>query len=249
VRSRVALVGLALVVILVALPAGAAARLARSAPATKLVTVRLSGSGVGTWSVDSPNDRGQSALKYSWSGTLKFKVPTRVLKSPTTAKKLNVPGRATLVASWNGVLTGEKLSGFAAGPYRCEYHGHGVRAPVSASLTRGPKRTFNLTLHPRGQEEFFAAKSDNSTVNCTTAYGENGPPHFGPNWLFRDTTSFRSGNRYYMTSNTAIISVPSKLLPRGTEKIAFPREVGSRNSPFVGKITWKNLGKLVVRAR
>lgn len=248
-RGRLTILGLALCAALAALPAGAAAP-SRHAAATKIVTVRLAGSGVGSWSVDSPSDRGQSAMKYSWSGTLKFKVPTRVLKNPGAVKKLNVPSRATLVASWNGVLQGEKLSGFATGPYRCEYHGHGVRAPVNASLTKGVKRgTFDITLRPRDQQEFFAAKGDNSTVNCTTTYGESGPPHFGPNWLFRDTTSIRSGNRYYQTSNTAIISVPTKLLPRGTAKVVFPREVGSRNSPFVGKIVWKNLGKLVVRSR
>lgn len=243
------MIGLALGVALAALPAGTAAPAGHDATPTRLVTIRLAGSGVGTWSVDSTNDRGQSALKYSWSGTLKFKVPTRALKNPAT-KTLNVPSRGTLVGSWNGVLQGEKLAGFNAGPYRCEYHGKGARVPISANLTKGAKRgTFNLVLHPRGQEEFFAAKSDHSTVNCTTTYGENGPPHFGPNWLFRDTTSIRSGNRYYVTSNTAIINVPSKLLPKGTTKVAFPREVGGRNSPFVGKIAWKNVGKLVVRAR
>jgi len=229
------------------MPAGSAAPDAREA-ATRIVTIRLSGSGVGTWSVDSPNDRGSSALRYSWSGTLKFKVPARVFKNAKA--KLNVPSRATLAANWNGVLEGEKLAGFNAGPYRCEYRAKGARAEVSAKLTNGTKRdTFNIFLTPRNQQEFFAPKSDNASVNCTTSYGENGPPHFGPNWLFRDTTSIRVGNRYYQTSNTAIISVPRKLLPRGSTKVVFPREVGGRNSPFVGKITWKNLGKLVVRAR
>jgi hypothetical protein len=244
------MIGLALGAALAALPAGAAAPAAHDATPTRLVTVRLAGSGVGTWSIDSTNDRGQSALKYSWSGALKFKVPTRALKNPAAAKTLNVPARGTLVGSWNGVLDGQKMNVFDAGPYRCEYHGQGARVPVNANLTKGAKRgTFDIVLRPRGQLEFFAAKSDHSTVNCTTKYGENGPPHFGPNWLFRDTTSIRNGNRYYLTSNTAIISVPSKLLPKGTANVAFPREVGSRNSPFTGKIAWKNLGKLVVRAR
>ena len=246
-RGRIALVGLALATALAVMPAGSAAP---SAPtvARKTVTIRLSGSGVGSWSVDSPSDKGTSALRYSWSGTLKFKVPTRVFKNPKA--KLNAPSRATLVGSWNGVLEGQKLSGYAAGPYRCEYHASGARAQVSAKLTNGTKKgTFNLFLTPRDQEEFFSATGANATASCTTAYGASGPPHFGPNWLFRDTTSVRIGNRYYLTSNTAVITLPAKLLPKGTAKLAFPREIGGRNSPFVGKITWHNVGKLTLRAR
>jgi hypothetical protein len=247
VRGRIALLAVALGTPLAVMPAGSAAPAAREAP-TRNVTIRLAGSGVGTWSVDSPSDRGSTALRYSWSGTLKFKVPTRVLKNPRS--KFNVPSRGTLLANWNGVLEGDKLSGYAAGHYRCEYHAKAARAPVAAKLTNGIKRgTFNLFLTPRDQEEFFAGRSDNATANCTSTYGENGPPHFGPNWLFRDTTSFRIGNRYYQTSNTAVISLPAKIVPRGSTKLAFPREVGGRNSPFLGKITWKNIGKLAVRAR
>jgi hypothetical protein len=228
------------------LTAATAASTARVA--TKTVTIHLAGSGVGNWSVDSPSDLGKSALSYSWRGVLKFKIPTAALKKPAT-RKFRVPSSTTLVASWDGVLEGQKLTGFAQGPYRCEYHGKGVKAAVTALLTNGVKRgTLDLFLHPRAQEQFFAPTGEGATVNCTTNYGAEGPPHFGPNWLFRDTTSVRNGNRYWMTSNTAIITVPTKLLPRGSAKLVFPREVGGRDSPFIGKLNWKNLGKLVVRA-
>lgn len=187
-------------------------------------------------------------MKYSWSGTLKFKIPTQALKKPGKTK-LNVPSRTTLVGSWDGVLEGEKLTGYAAGPYRCEYHGKRVKAEVTAVLMNGVKHgTFDLFLHPKAQEQFFNPTGVGASANCTTMYGAEGPPHFGPNWLFRDTTSIRNGNRYWMTSNTAIITVPTKVLPRGSVRVTFPREVGGRNSPFVGKLDWKNLGKLVVRA-
>lgn len=245
-RTRIALPALASCAALGLLAAATAAPSARVA--TKTVTIRLAGSGVGSWSLDSTNDKGSSALKYGWSGVLKFKIPTTALKHPGKTK-FRVPSHTTLVASWDGVLEGQKLTGYMAGPYRCEYHGKGVKAAVTALLTNGVKGgTLDLYLHPRNQEEFFPPKGEGASANCTTTYGTEGPPHFAPSWLFRDTTEIRNGNRYWLTSNTAIITVPTRILPRGSARITFPREVGGRDSPFVGKIDWKNLGKLVVRA-
>jgi hypothetical protein len=243
VRARIALAGFALFVAPWLLLPGAAAR--PTAP-TRPVTLQLSNSGLGAWSVDSPDDKGELALKYRWSGALKFNIPVKALKNPARAK-FKARARTTLHGSWSGVFTGRKLTGFDAGPYRCEYTASDVPASVDALLSNGKKRgTLQLVLHPAGgSEQFFPPKGQGATVNCTTARGDLGPTHFGPNWLFRDTVT----DHGFLSSDTAVIDLPSKLLPRRSITVSFPREVGKRDSPFIGKINWNNRGKLVVRAR
>jgi hypothetical protein len=101
-------------------------------------------------------------------------------------------------------------------------------------------------MHPRTVSgTFFPMKGEGATVSCTTGRGELGPPHFGPNWLFRDTVT----DHGFLTADTAVIDVSSKLLPRRSVTVVFPREVGRRNSEFTGNLRWNNRGRLVVRAR
>ena len=241
-RTPVFIVGLASVAALLLAPSVAAPSTQAS---LRVVTVQLTNTGVATWSVDGPDDKATLALRYSWRGTVKFTIPARVLKDPGKAR-FKVNGRTTLRGNWDGVYSGRKLTGLDAGPYRCEYRGANVSAPVSAILQNGKRRgVLKLTLHPRTVSgTFFPMKGEGATVNCTTARGELGPPHFGPNWLFRDTVT----DHGFLTADTAVIDVSSKLLPRRTVNLVFPREVGRRNSEFTGNLRWRNLGKLVVRA-
>ena len=236
-RARVALIGLAAWLLL---PAGASS----STQATRTVTIQLQGSGVATWDQSGADDSYTQALRYSWSGTLTFKVPANVFKDPARAK-FKVASRGTLKAGWNGVAEGRRG---ATGPFRCEYKGANVPGPVSATLANAKRRgTLDLTLHPRaGASQFFTPTGQGATVNCnTTTFGTTGPPHFSPASLFRDTYTVRG----FMTTDTAIISVSSTLLQKRALTVSFPRETGKKVSPLLGNFTWKNRGKLVVRAR
>lgn len=240
-RALIGIVGLASAAVLLLAP-GVDATPSRTA---RVVTVSLTNSGVGTWSLDGPDDKATSALRYSWRGTLKFTIPARVLKDPAKAR-FKVNSRTTLQANWDGVYEGRKVTGLDAGPYRCAYKGTDVAAPVSAILQNGKRKgVLRLTLHPRTVSgTFFAMKGEGATANCTTSRGELGPPHFGPNWLFRDTVTEKG----FLTADTAVIDVSSTLLPRRSVTVTFPREVGKRNSEFTGNLRWNNRGKLVLRA-
>ena len=94
------------------------------------------------------------------------------------------------------------------------------------------------------ERPYFAAKTNGATVSCSTPYGDNGPTHFDPGWLFRDTIT----DHGQFSSTSAVIVVPSKLLPRGSVAVTFPYEVGKRMSPFAGNLHWSNVGHLSVRA-
>ena len=52
-----------------------------------------------------------------------------------------------------------------------------------------------------------------------------------------------------MSSNNAVIVLPSTLLPRGSATVAFPNEKGSNDSPAVGRLAWSNRAETAVRAR
>lgn len=240
-RAPIAIAGLFSVAGLLLAPGVAAP----STQASRVVTVQLTNTGVATWSLDGPDDKSTLALRYNWRGTLKFTIPTRVLKDPAAAR-FKVNGRTTLRGNWDGVYDGRKLTGLDAGPYKCAYKGVNVAAPVSAILQNARRKgMLKLTLHPRTVSgTFFPMKGEGATVNCTTGRGELGPPHFGPNWLFRDTVT----DHGFLTADTAVIDVPSKLLPRRTLSVVFPREVGRRNSEFTGNLRWQNRGKLVLRS-
>lgn len=219
---------------------------ATSAPeaAARKVRLTLNGSGLGTWTIGGANENGQEAMRYSWRGTFTFTIPAKVLANPARAK-FKVAARGTLRASWTGVLAGTVLDGFAEGPYRCEYKGANVPAPVGATLSNGKVRgRLLLTLKAR-TGSFFPARSNGSTINCISPYGQTAPPHFDPSWLFRDTVN----DRGRLTRDTAFIGFSSKVLPRRTVKTSFPLEVGARDSNYTGNTRWRNRGVVTIKAR
>ena len=213
-------------------------------PALRTVTVTISGSGNARWSVASDSDKGSLALNYSWHGTLRFGIRPEVLRDPAHTK-FSTRGATALRASWVGDFVGRKLAEPYLGAYHCAYKGTNVPAKVTAQLTNGKvPGSIWLVLHPQGDQGFFAAKTNGATVSCSTPYGDNGPTHFEPEWLFRDTIT----DHGQFSSTTAVIVLPSKLLPRGSVAVRFPYEVGKRTSPYAGNLRWNNVGRLSVRA-
>jgi hypothetical protein len=238
-------------VVLALVACAALAALAHSAStpaagaATRTIVFTLSNAGKGRWSISSATDKGSVAMNYNWHGNVRFKVPLAVLKNPS--KRFSVPSKTTLFGNWVGDLTGQRAEDPGKGPYHCSYKGTNVRGNVSAALTNGTKAgTIQIVLTEEGDDGFFAPKGRGATVSCATVVGELGPPHFDPKWLFRD--SFSDGGS--MTSTTAFIPVPAKLLQKGSTKLAFPHEVGQiRKNPLRGDYTWDNRGTLRVSSR
>jgi hypothetical protein len=183
-------------------------------------------------------------MTYSWSGVLRFRIPAAVLKSPTGAR-FSVASSGTLKGSWAGDFTGTKSSTPYSGAYHCRYAGKDVPTKVTATLTGGATRdTLALSLRSTSEGGFFPAKGQGATVACSTGYGAEGPTHFEPQWLFRDTTS----DHGQMSSTAAVITLPARVLPRGSVTTTFPREIGKVNSPFRDRLTWNNVGRLVAKA-
>jgi hypothetical protein len=239
-RRRVAVIGTILACLAVAVPAATPAPDAT----TRRVTFTLSGKGLGNWSIEWPKEKGQLALRYTWSGRFNFNVPARALKNVGKAK-FKVRTKGTLRGNWVGVLTGTVVEGFAEGPYRCEYKGSNATAPVVAELSNAKTRGRLLITLRAQRGSFFASSGEGASINCISAYGRTAPPHFDPSWLFRDTYS----DRGRLTRDTAFISFPAKALPRGTVKTTFPNEVGARDSTYTGNVRWKNRGVVTVRTR
>jgi len=219
-----------------------------STEASRLVTITFNDNGKGRWSTDGDTDKGSMAMNYSWRGTAKFRVPTSALKKPGTAK-FSVRGTGSLIGNWVGDFAGTTYGTAVAGPYHCTYKGAQVKTTVDAQFKNGPKKgTLQILLLARSYEfgiYFFPVKGAGVTQNCANQTGAEGPAHFSPTALFRD--SFNVGGQ--LTTQTAIIDVPSKLLPRGNAKVVFPREVGSVNSPLRAKLNWRNVGTLSLKAR
>ena len=213
--------------------------------AARKVTFTLGGSGLGTWSIDWPKEKGQQAMRYNWSGALAFNVPARVLKNAGKTK-FRVRSKGTLRGSWTGVLTGTVFDGFAEGPYRCEYKGSNVTTPVTAELSNGKTRGKLLITLRAGRTGFFTPEGPRATINCISAYGRQEPSHYNPAALFRDAYTDQRGE---LTKTTATISLPSKALSRGTVKVTFPLEVGARDSNFTGNTRWRNRGVVTVKTR
>jgi hypothetical protein len=239
-RRRVALLGAALACLAVAVPAATPAPDAKA----RRVTFTLGGKGLGNWSIDWPKEKGQLALRYTWTGRFTFNVPARVLKNAGRVK-FKVRSKGTLRGNWVGVLTGTVVEGFAEGPYRCEYKGSSATAPVIAELSNAKTRGRLLVTLRAVRGSFFSSSGTGASINCISAYGQSAPPHFDPGWLFRDTYS----DRGKLTRDTAFIGFPSKALPRGTVKTTFPNEVGARDSNFTGNVRWKNRGVVTVKTR
>ncbi len=238
----------------VALGVAAACALAGSASApasseaSRLVTITFNDSGKGRWSTEGDTDKGSMAMNYGWKGTAKFRVPIAALKKPGTAK-FSVRGTGNLSGNWLGDFAGTQFGTASAGPYHCTYKGSQVKTTVDAQFKNGTKKgRLQILLFARSYEfgiYFFPVKGAGVTQDCANSTGANGPAHFSPAALFRD--SFNVGGQ--LTTQTAIIDVPSTLLPRGSAKITFPKEIGSVNSPLRAKIAWRNVGTLSLKAR
>jgi hypothetical protein len=238
---RAALLCAALACLAVAVPSATPAPEA----AAKKVRFTLTGSGLGTWTIDWPKEKGQQAMKYNWSGALAFNVPARVLKNPGKVR-FRVQAKGTLRGSWTSVLTGTVFEGFAEGPYRCEYKGSNVTTPVVAQLSNGKTRGRLLITLTAGRTGFFNPAGPGASISRISPYGRQEPAHYSPAALFRDAYTDARGQ---MTKTTATISFPSKALPRGTTKVAFPLEAGARDSTYTGNTRWRNRGVVTVRAR
>jgi len=213
--------------------------------AARKVTFNLTGSGLGTWTIEWPKEKGQQAMRYNWRGAIAFNVPARVLKNPGRTK-FRVRAKATLRGSWTSVLTGTVFEGFAEGPYRCEYKGSNVTTQVAAELSNGKARGKLLITLKAGRSGFFSPTGPGATINCISPYGRQEVAHYSPAAFFRDAYTDQRGQ---LTKATATISLPSKVLPRGTSKVAFPLEVGARDSTYTGNTRWKNHGVVTVKTR
>ena len=227
--------------------AGSAAAPA-SSEASRLVTITFNDSGKGRWSTEGDTDKGSMAMNYNWKGTAKFRVPTGALKNPSSAK-FSVRGTGNLTGNWLGDFAGTQYGTASAGPYHCTYKGALVKTTVYAQLKNGTKKgRLQIVLLARSYEfgiYFFPTKGTGVTQDCANSTGANGPAHFSPAALFRD--SFNVGGQ--LTTQTATIDVPATLLPRGSAKVTFPKEIGSVNSPLRAKLAWHNVGTLSLKAR
>jgi hypothetical protein len=211
-----------------------------SGAASRTVTVSLSDNGKGRWSIDGDAEKGTLALNYNWKGTLKFKVPAKAFQN----KRFLAKSSGVLRGNWTGDFVGTKFGIPYNGPYHCQYAGKNVPGAVTAELTTGAARgTLELTLHASGEEGFFVSKGRGATATCSSGYGVDGPSHFEPQWLFRDTTT----DHARMTSDTAVIVLPARSLAGASVTLKWPREIGKVSSPFRDKLVWNNVGKLVAK--
>jgi hypothetical protein len=215
----------------------ASAAAPRARTATGAVTLSLSDSGKGRWSILGDSETGSLAMNYSWHGRLRFP---------------GVPGKAggTLTGTWVGDYVGTRLQPPNQGGYHCSYSGKNITITLTATLARGPgSKHVTLTLD-RGVHRqvtrfgFFPNKGGGAQVNCATSVGADGPPHFSPGWLFRDTVT----DHGTLTSQQAVIVLPSTVL-KGKATVTFPREIGSVDSALRDKLNWRNVGTLKVTGR
>ena len=206
----------------------------------RTLTLTLNGSGKASFKVDSSRETSRLTLEYHWHGALRFDVAVPVLKDPRH-RRLSVTSVGTLVASWTGQYTSKGGS-----PSTCRYRGTNVKSNVTARLGRGTAgNTLELTLHPRGTGGFFSDKGRGAVVLCTSGYEQSAPLHFAPSWFFRDNLQ----DHGRLSSDTAIIDLPSTLLPDGLATVAFPNERGRSDSVALGHFAWDNRAQTAVRAR
>ena len=110
------------------------------------------------------------------------------------------------------------------------------------TLGRGRKaNTLELTFHPRDGRGFFAPGKN----ACQPGMGPSALPHFAPSSFFRD--GLQDHGR--LTTDSAILVLPAKLLPHGKATIAFPFERGRNDSVALGRLGWNNRGTTTVTVR
>jgi hypothetical protein len=208
-------------------PAGA------SAVPQRTVTITLHGSGKAFWKLNSSRETSRLSLVYHWHGALEFDVTRGLAASSAT----------TLVASWTGSYRSRKGDAVTT----CTYKGSNVKSRITAKLAKGRARdTLELTLHPRADTGgFFSDKGRRAVVRCSPGYAQSAPSHFAPSWFFRDNLQ----DHGRLSSDSAVIVLPSKLLPRGAVTVAVPNERGRNDSVALGHIAWNNRAETAVRAR
>lgn len=218
----------------------AAAAAPASGVSQRTVTITVFGNGKALWKLDNSREHSRLALRYQWHGTLRFAVAVRLLNDPAH-RGLSVSSTATLVAAWTGESSSTKLGETSS----CKYQGVKVRARVTAKLAKGRAgNTLEVILHPRSaQRGFFSDRGHDATARCSSPYGAGGPSHFAPSWFFRDNLQ----DHGRLSSDTAIIVLPSALLPFGSATVAFPKETGRNNSVALGRIAWSNRAETAVR--
>jgi hypothetical protein len=237
--------------VLALIAGGAVVALARTAStpaagaAAKTIIFSFSDAGKGRWSIASANEKGSVAMNYNWHGSLRFKVPAAILTNPN--KRFSIPSSTTLFGGWVGDATGTRQEAPNPGPYHCSYKGTNVRGIITAVMTNGSARgTIQIVFTEKGDDGFFPPSGHGATVSCSNAQYASGPSHFEPEWLFRDSFS----DQGQLTSGTAIFTLPTKLLPKGSATLVFPKEVGQiRKNPLLGDFTWDNHGTLRVSSR
>ncbi len=211
-----------------------------SAVSQRRVTLAVSGSGKAFWKLDSQADTGRLSLIYRWHGTVGFDI-ARALLRDASHRGLSVTRRATLSASWSGTYRGRRGGVLTT----CTYSGSKVRAAVFARLATGrTKGTLELTFHPRAGNGFFRDRGGRAKVRCGKTE-QSAPLHFTPSWFFRDNLQ----DHGRLTSESAVLVLPAKLLPRGSATISFPLERGSNDSVALGHLGWNNRGATSVEAQ
>ena len=204
------------------------------------MTLAVSGSGKAFWKLDSKTDTGRLSLVYRWHGTVGFDI-ARALLRDASHRGLTVTHKTTLSASWSGTYRGRRGGVLTT----CTYSGSKVRAAVVARLATGrAKGTLELTFHPRAGNGFFRDRGGRATVRCGKTE-QSAPLHFAPSWFFRDNLQ----DHGRLTSESAVLVLPAKLLPRGSARISFPLERGSNDSVALGHLGWNNRGATSVEAQ
>jgi hypothetical protein len=213
-----------------------------SAQAHRTVTITLYGSGKAFWKLNSSREVGRVSLKYRWHGSLTFHVAPGVLRDPKH-RTLTSSSATTLVASWTGIYRNKKGDALTT----CRYSGAKVKSRVTATLHRGrAENTVELRFHPQGDRRgFFTDRGRGAVVRCSAGYTQSAPSHFAPSWFFRDNLQ----DHGRLSSDNAVIVLPSTLLPRGSTTVAFPNEKGRNDSVALGHLAWSNRAETAVRAR
>jgi hypothetical protein len=207
----------------------------------RTVTIALFGNGKALWKLNNNREKSRVSLEYHWHGVLRFVASDAVLRDPSH-KHLSAESTGALVASWSGNYTSSTAGRVAT----CEYGGAKVKAPIRATLAKGRAgNTLEVRFHPRLERGFFSDKGRRAFVRCSAGFTQSAPAHFAPSWFFRDNLQ----DHGRLSSDTAIIVLPSTLLPSGKATVAFPDERGRNNSVAVGRIAWNNRAETAVRAQ
>jgi len=238
-RIRGPLAGFVAVACIATLALADSAAAPASGVAVKVVTLKFGDRGKGDWNTLGPDEKGSLSLTYAWTGSVTLKVPASQASGRGT---LNARGTAVLTGTWTGDYSGTRFVTPDMGPYHCTYKASNVTIRVAASPQNGPSSKTLAVILTRGAG-FFPGHGDGAEANCDNSVGKDGPPHFEPQWLFRDNVS----DHYRLSSNTAYLVLPRTLLTGKSVAARFPNEVGSTKVALGPAIDWHNVGRLTAK--